>query len=109
MKPNAELSEEELRSKCIILYKLVTFARFSDIHRISWNSIQFVRNAMRGVYTSRKGDHHVTNWEVIQYDGNPNLCTVSTWKEYLERTKNVERSEDRVFIDIRNPRLEISV
>jgi hypothetical protein len=99
LEENMKLSMKLLRIKCIILFKLVDLARSADVLAVSHKSIIFSAQEMKGLrrplknyIRDRPSDfrfHRLLN---------PKLCVVAAWEEYLNRTVNVNRIKDRVFI-----------
>jgi integrase len=108
--PNSKLSMKLLRAKCIMLFKLITMARSADILAISWKTVKCQDSKLTGFYKRLKNYRRDVSREfsLQKWDEYENLCVVRAWEEYLDRTKNIHRRNDRVFVGLQRPFKEIT-
>ena len=89
---NQHLSMEELRSKMIILMKLDTMCRNSDLARLYRDEICFRFDGdelLIRFFGTKERPHAFTDWISIQScEIRQNICTVAAVKAYLARTNH---------------------
>jgi integrase len=107
---NQQTTMELLRMKCILLFKILTMARSSDVEYVSFHSIAINGNRLSGKFKPPKGYRRGSDLR-FDWEGCPekeNLCIVRAWSEYLRRTVGARRELDRVFVTLYPPFKEIS-
>jgi hypothetical protein len=101
---NKNLNLERLREKVVILLRIDLLSRSSDLEKLYWTEIKFDEEKVqvrlyrpkewRSGSNNAYGDWSV--WLVIyKYKKDLNLCTVTTLREWMERTKELECALDR--------------
>ncbi len=99
---NSSLSDSKLRDKLIVLLRLDTFGRNSDICRIYRHPrvLEIKDDCMRVRFFNSKTKRGLTHWIWIwQYDDRPNICSVRTIREYLARTRKWELNNTMIRVN----------
>ena len=108
---NGQLSTLNLRRKCVVLGRLATIARSSDLHRIKFSSIHF--NNRRMTYATKPLKNHtrvaLSGLVLDELSTETSLCPVQAWQAYLDQTKHIPRNQDCVFVSAKAPHKELSV
>ena len=94
-----------LSCKLCVLFLLVSAQRGQTIHLLRVENVQFyaenvVVMTSQLLKQSRPG-YHLTPIELKPFGQNPKLCTVKTFQEYLEHTKNLRMSNELLISTIK--------
>jgi hypothetical protein len=102
---NKDLSLEQLRMKCIVLIKIITLARSSDVDYISFHSIRLENDTLYGSFNPPKNYKKgcPSDFKIKRFEDNEDLCTFAAWEEYFNRTKEHRTGGDKVFLNILPP------
>lgn len=110
MGPTNQLGMAELRAKSIMLLRLATIARSSDIYYILFSSIQFHDQEMKFKKRAWKNQRNMDEkiFSVRRFEMNRELCPVATLEAYVQATRDISRPSDRVYVSIKAPIKEIT-
>ena len=107
---NKDLDTDVLRRKCIVLFKLVTMARSADVDSVKFATLAFTPQHM--VYQLRPTKNYKRTTQeihkVLRLEDTNKLCPVACWEEYIQRTSQIRRAADKVFVAVKSPYKEIS-
>lgn len=107
-----ELDLKELTIKLVLMLAILSGQRCQTIHMFNINDMKltdekciFYINAL--IKQSRPGKH-VPPIELSSFLENRKLCVVTTLQLYLEKTKNIRKAENQLFISFSKPYKAVS-
>jgi hypothetical protein len=102
----------QLAGKLCVLFLLLTAQRCQTVHLICIDDIEFVTSGLI-IHTnhllkqSRPG-YHLPSIELSSYPNNSKLCIVTTFQEYLERTKILRGTVKQLLVSTQLPHKGVS-
>ena len=104
---NDELTMLQLSQKLAILLMLLTGQRCQSIHLLKLNDIQVERDKIVGYVSDlikqTKPGKHIEPFVIKRYLENQKLCCVQTLVDYIARTADVRKDEQKLFISCVKP------
>jgi hypothetical protein len=108
--PNEQLSLTRLRSKTVILLRIASFGRSSDISYIKRSSLKFYDTHLWLDFHTKKQKRRSTQsfaMEIMRYSEDPDICPVATTSVYLQKTEGLAPDHDFLILSIRKPFLPV--
>ncbi|XP_041983252.1 uncharacterized protein LOC121736230 [Aricia agestis] len=110
--PNENLTLEQLTKKCVTLLALVTAHRVQTLSKIKLNEIVYCNDKIMIkicdlIKTSRPGMKQPLLY-LPYYCERPEICPASTLRAYIDRSKDIIRPENYLFVSFRKPYKNVS-